>query len=175
MGDVNKAIDFLVEEDPLFTNPIVFNDTWLNQHVKGTWKRNPDGKIHVAGSVNFGGLHVKKLPYSFDNVSGDFICANCRLTSLEGCPSVVGGDFMCSDNLIGTLEHGPKQVGNTYSCSHCNLSSFVGAAEEVGGWFMSFGNSFQSLEGVPKEVGGKFSTDKWNDDHYRDYVKERDG
>jgi hypothetical protein len=31
-------------------------------------------------------------------VSGDFVCSQNKLQSLEGCPEVVGGDFFCSNN-----------------------------------------------------------------------------
>lgn len=193
MDKVSRAIDFLVEEDPLFSNPMVFDDKWLDEHVKGSWKRRPDGKIDVEEHLDIGGLAIEYLPYKFGKVTGCFNCANCQLNDLEGSPEYVGGNFDCSGNnlinLIGgpakvktyfdcsrnklvTLEGGPEFV-MYYNCDYNQLTSLTGAPEKIDTLYCS-GNQLTSLEGAPKEIRSAFGffCDQFSDEDYRAYVKE---
>jgi hypothetical protein len=99
-----------------------------------------DGVVHVVGDVNIAYRGLTSIPVQFGYVSGEFICADNVLDSLEGCPSEVGGGFYCSSNKLTSLEGGPNEVGGNFNCINNNLTS---------------------LEGCPKEVGGNFSC-RWN-------------
>jgi len=106
---------------------------------------------------------------------GNFICSECDLTSLKGCPKIVEGDFICSNNKLSTLEGAPQMIGgqficsnnplvslkgipskvNDLNCSHCELESLDGTPEIVSGSFLCPYNKLTSLRGAP-EVGGRF-------------------
>jgi hypothetical protein len=80
------------------------------------WTLLPDGSYDVDVDVNLSSQHLKKLPYKFHNVTGNFYCHSNQLTSLEGAPKSVGGDFSCSSNQLTSLEGAPKSVGGNFSC-----------------------------------------------------------
>ena len=69
-------------------------------------------------------------------VTGSFYCSNLELTSLEGCPELVGESFMCSNNELTSLKGGPKYVNRSFYCRNNLLSSLVGSPESVGGSFL---------------------------------------
>jgi hypothetical protein len=109
---------------------------------------NSDGSIDVDGNVglNFNAIpgmysssnlnkRLTKLPLKFRNVTGNFLCMNNYLTSLEGSPQLVGGSFNCHSNQLTSLIGSPQQVGVHFSCN-CNfISSFVGSPKSIGGIF----------------------------------------
>jgi len=195
--DITKAIDLLIAEaESLFSNPMVFDDKWLDLNVKGTWTRRPDGKIDVEGDVTISGLGLEELPYQFGRVSGDFYCSDNQLTSLSGAPKEVGGYFYCSYNQLTSLQGAPKEVGGNFFCSDNQLTSLQGAPKEVGGGFNCYNNQLTSLQGAPKEVGGDFDcsynylkslqgapkevggvfySENFTDKEYRAFVKETHG
>jgi hypothetical protein len=75
-----------------------------------------DGVVHVVGDVNIAYRGLTSIPVQFGYVSGEFICADNVLDSLEGCPSEVGGGFYCGNNDLTSLEGCPKEVGGNFSC-----------------------------------------------------------
>lgn len=155
MNKIDKAINFLVEEEPLFSNPIVFDDAWLDKYIKGTWKRNSDGKIDITGNVKLASMGLEKLPYSFARVTGFFECSLNILTTLEGCPEEAGG-FFCDHNKLVSLEHAPKKIGDAgFYCSHNQLTTLTGAPK-MASWFSCFSNQLTSLEGSPEEIENAF-------------------
>ena len=85
---------------------------------------NPDGSIDVNGDVRLIYMGLDKLPLRFNRVSGNFICARNRLTSLEGSPKYVGGFFDCTNNQLDNLEGSPKEVGSDFYCQYNNIKSF---------------------------------------------------
>lgn len=175
MDKVSKAIDFLVEEDPLFTNPITFNDEWLDSYTK-YWTRRLDGKIDVEGTVRLADLGLDKIPYDFGKVTGSFWCGNNQLTSLEGSPEHVKGNFACYDNQLTSLTGAPKKVEGGFNCGKNQLTSLKGAPVYIGSSLYCYDNAYlDSLEGAPQHIGGNFYSEKFTDDEYRAYVKERDG
>lgn len=117
---------------------------------------NEDGSIDVNGNVHIHNNGYTKLPLTFRNVSGDFICSYNDLESLEGCPKYVGGYFDCRNNEITTLKGGPKRVECEYSCSYNELETLEGCPEYVGGDFKCMNNNLESLEYSPKYVGGSY-------------------
>ena len=55
----------------------------------------------IEGNLNISGKELTELPdLSKVVVRGNFSCSNNELTSLKGCPHIVGGDFICSDNQL---------------------------------------------------------------------------
>ena len=57
-------------------------------------------------------------------IGQEFVCAQGRLTSLEGAPESVGGDFNCSENNLSSLKGAPKFVGGDFNCRK-NVVSFT--------------------------------------------------
>lgn len=90
--------------------------TWLDNHKISKYIINKDFTVDVDGSVNLGNCKMDKLPFKFGRVSRSFICAECGLTTLKGCPSYVGFDFICSLNLLTSLKYCPKEVGGDFHC-----------------------------------------------------------
>ena len=78
------------------------------------------------------------------------------ITSLKGCPRVVGGEFDCSHANITSLEGGPEEVESLFDCSYTEITSLKGAPRKVGGSFLCSNIDITSLEGGPEEVGLSF-------------------
>ena len=49
-------------------------------------------------------------------IKGDFYCSYSNLTSLEGCPEIVGRDFDCTHNQLTSLEGCPKKIDESFYC-----------------------------------------------------------
>lgn len=87
---------------------------------------NDDMSLDVDGSVNicsYGKADINELPLTFNKISGDFKVISNRLTTLKGCPKIVGGNFDCTYNQLTSLEGCPEQVGLIFSCSFNQLTS----------------------------------------------------
>jgi len=153
MNSISKAIDSLIEGEPLFTNPVEFDDSWLDKFIDGTWTRREDGKIDTLGTVRLNNMDLTELPYEFGEVKGYFYCVDNSLTTLKGCPEIVRKGFDCSNNQLTSLEGGPEIVGLSYNCRE---------------------NPLKSLQGAPEYVYGDFMSNKFTDKEYRAYVEERD-
>lgn len=96
---------------------------------KGTVIGIKEGKISFAGNVSYfplRGEQSKKLPVSFETVTGNFNVYSADLYSLEGCPDIVGGKFNCSNNHLENLSYGPKVVKGNYACANNKLTSLIG-------------------------------------------------
>lgn len=120
------------------------------------YKKNPDGTVDVMQDVNLAAEELKKIPFKFGKVTGDFNCSENKITSLEGAPREVTGRFYCYDNRLTSLKGGPSIVGGIYHCPHNRLTTLEGAPEKVGGDFWCNDNKLTSLKGAPKEVAGDF-------------------
>jgi hypothetical protein len=72
------------------------------------WSINSEGLVDVDGDVDLSyelyNSGIKKIPLNFGKVTGNFICKNNELTSLEGSPREVGGDFNCNSWKLLSLE-----------------------------------------------------------------------
>jgi len=117
---------------------------------------NDDGSIDVDGDVDIGSKGLERIPIKFREVTGDFSCYKNNLTSLDGCPKIVGGYFNCSNNKLTSLKGCPDRVGRDFICSYNNLASLVGGPERVGRGFYCSLNNLITLEGFPLY----FDTDK---------------
>ena len=65
---------------------------------KSNYKKYVGRKVNVIGDVCIQSLGLEEIPITFGKVGGDFICADNKLTSLEGCPRKVGQNFDCLRN-----------------------------------------------------------------------------
>jgi hypothetical protein len=121
---------------------------------------NEDGSVDVDGEVYICNKSLTKLPLKFGKVTGNFVCYNNQLTSLEGVfgrgPEWVGGNFYISKNQLTSLEGSPKEVGGTFYCQNNQLTSLEGGPKSVGRDFYCYGNKLTTLEGSPESVGGTF-------------------
>lgn len=113
------------------------------------------GLIDVDGYVILK-RKVTRLPVGFENVSQDFICADNKLTTLQGAPSHVGGAFDCSHNMLTSLAHAPEYVGLHFSCAYNKLTNLKGAPAAVDGDFNCHRNPLESLDGAPTHVRAMF-------------------
>ena len=137
--------------------------------IKGTFEVNPiTGEVDVKGNVTFKGLASSegRFPVQFGTVSGDFVCHDLGVVSLQGSPHTVMGNFWCQNSSLESiprltsLEGGPRVVHGGFSCMNNLLTNLVGAPEQVGDWFGCDTNLLTSLQGAPEKVGGSFSC--WN-------------
>ena len=130
--------------------PLVIDD-----FVKGKYKLTPNG-YDVNGSVNLEDVGLQKIPFKFHKVTGDFICSDNKLTSLENCPIEVGGDFYCMNNYLTTLEYCPQKVAFNFYCSQNDLITLKGCPSEINRNFDCSWNNLTSLEFCPKQVSKNF-------------------
>jgi len=99
----------------------------------------------------------QRLP---DEVTGMFECSDLGLTTLKGCPKIVGDNFMCVGNLITNLIGGPKEFGGImYNCNFNKLITLEGAPEYIDGDFNAGENQLTTLKGGPKIVKRSFAVD----------------
>ena len=122
----------------------------------------------IKGDVDIMNKNLKKitdiLDFSKIEVTGNFLCYDNQLTTLEGAPRRVGMGFYCNNNKLTSLEGAPQEIGffttnsrgGTFNCSNNKLTSLKGAPQKVGGGFYCDNNQLTSLTGAPREVGGHF-------------------
>ena len=111
-----------------------------------------DGKLACYGDVSIECTKFKKLHLKFKVVQGNFSCSENELTTLEGCPEIVGLTFYCNHNKLTSLMGGPKTIGHDYKAHGNKLTNLIGAPEKVTGYFSVYDNELSSLEGFPKIV-----------------------
>lgn len=78
--------------------------------------------IDVEGDVIIKNYKGPTLPnyVKFDKVSGDFICSNSKLSSMNGFPTKVGKDFSCSNcPHITSLSGIPQYIGGNCDVRNC--------------------------------------------------------
>lgn len=117
---------------------------------------NPDGSIDVDGDVCLQNMKKMggKLPFNFNNVTGNFYCYDSGLNTLEGSPRKVGGMFLCSGNQLTSLIGAPNIVGHEFNCHSNLLTTLMGGPEEVGDNYICSDNELETLEGCALEIGG---------------------
>jgi hypothetical protein len=90
--------------------------------------------------------------------SGNFICKNLDLTSLEGAPkSIVDGGFSCAYNAdLISLKHAPSRIATSFNCVSCMLTTLEGGPSIVGKSFYCGSNRLTNLIGSPKHLEDEF-------------------
>ena len=117
---------------------------------------NDDLSIDVDGDVNLSYGNLEYLPLKFNYVSGNFVCSDNKLKTLEGSPQTVGGYFSCYNNSLKTLEGCPQTVGGRFNCYFNELVSLEGSPQTVNGNFLCFGNELKDLEYFPEVSGNVY-------------------
>lgn len=56
---------------------------------------------------------------------------DCPITSLEGCPSIIGGEFMIDGTEIKNLIGGPSEVGSEFYIGGASITSLEGMPNKV--------------------------------------------
>lgn len=69
-----------------------------------------DLTVDVYDNVDISQKVLKEIPINFNYVSGSFNCSYNFLTTLKGCPKIIGGDFNCGRNDLTNLEHAPSII-----------------------------------------------------------------
>jgi hypothetical protein len=138
----------------LFTNPYHINKYSMKDiislcckyHIRGYSIHHDDlgWYIDVDGNVRLSMYNISSIPIRFGIVTGDFTCANNKLTSLEGCPKEVGGDFNCYDNRLTSLEGSPVSVVGNFTCGNNLLTSLEGCPISLARNFYCYGNLIHS-------------------------------
>jgi hypothetical protein len=84
---------------------------WLKIMEVKDYVINEDLTVN-ASNVNLEHKNLSFLPVKFNLITNNFICANNKLTTLEGAPNIVEGDFSCDFNPLINHSHMPKKIGN---------------------------------------------------------------
>ena len=142
---LNRHIDFINE----MASPRPSKKSYIDDEGRRIF--NGD-LIIKKNQIKDGKLNI----YPYDIVTGDFICSNNQLTSLEGGPNEVGRNFACDNNQLTSLEGGPYKVGKSFWCNANKLTSLEGVPKEVNEIFNCSFNKLTSLEGGPTLVGESF-------------------
>ena len=167
----------------LFEKELTDDQTFfLEKFVTGTWSKKgtstpkwwltDEGTVDVDGDIDMSYSTYPRIPVKFGVVSGNFEIANCKITSLEGCPRTVGIRFNCGHNpqlesLVGgpdtvhgdcyfsfcvsvkNLEGSPTRVDGTFHINNCrSLRNLKGLPHRMGGLDFSYNEELESLEGV---------------------------
>ena len=108
--------------------------------------------IFKIGSISsLIGICPEKIPRNFK-------CAgNSQLTSLEGCPKIIGKNFKIYINKLKSLKYGPIEVGGDYDCFGNQLSSLEYCPNKIKGDFNCSDNQLTSLEYSPNKIKGDFN------------------
>ena len=122
-------------------------------YYKGDVDIDDNGLVNIMGKATLISTYqLSKLPVKFGTVSQTFTISDNSLTTLEGCPQVVGR-FDCGNNQLTSLEHGPHTVTGSYMCDKNKLLNLIGAPAEISGTFQFSYNPLTSLEGLPENSG----------------------
>ena len=92
---------------------------WLDEHDIKNYTIKTNGTINVRGGVWLNNYEKEQLPeyIQFDIVTGVFIIENSNITTLQGCPTIVGGSFYCNGCYkLKSLQYAPKKVGGNFYC-----------------------------------------------------------
>jgi len=113
-------------------------------------------KVFVDGNVIIKSETFTKLPFEFEEVSGDFTVIFSNLQTLENCPKIVDGNFIVKQNKLKTLDGGPIYIGKDYDCSSNYLTTLKGSPQKVRN-FNCCNNNLKTLKGCPMYIEGDFN------------------
>lgn len=95
-------------------------------HIKN-YTINSNRSIDVNGDVILSGLVKGRIPIPFNRISGNFICCESELTTLENSPRYIKGDFNVDNNKLTNLENSPISINGYFSVENNNLISLIGS------------------------------------------------
>jgi len=148
----NKRMDLGIPQEQIKKEMI----QQLKEHEIRKYKILDDFKIDVDWDVYINHTNIGLIPFTFNNVSGNFMCQSANLKTLENCPIEVGGSFKCYDNYLTSLKGAPSKIGGNFSCGYTDIMSLKYSPKEVGGYFNCSNAELRSLEGCPKELNEGF-------------------
>jgi len=94
----------------------------INGFIKIDGEYIPDNFIakveKINGSARIQNCKNLKFLKNLKEVTDDFYCSWNRLTSLEGCPEIIGNNFSCDFNQLTSLKNGPKIVKGFFYCQN---------------------------------------------------------
>jgi hypothetical protein len=174
----NKRFQLIHEStrEPLYFGPKEKRKYWMDWLKKLRHEVHEDGSVSVDGDVifyrNFGKTKMNRVPFNFREVTGQYDCSGIELSSLEGSPRIVIGTFDCQENNLTSLRGAPDIAKGNFRCRANLLTSLIGAPKEVGkGFYCHENDGITSLDGAPEVVGEVFTSDRFEDEDYRDYIK----
>lgn len=101
--------------------------------------------VNVKGDVWLYDYDLKKLPFMFNKVDGNFYCHRNKLTTLLGAPKIVTGDFLCNNNRLTSLQYGPKEVGGNFYAYENFIRDLFYAPLSIGGDLQLYDNDISTL------------------------------
>ena len=169
------------QKEPLYFGKLEHKGYWRNYLGLFHPEVTENGSVRIKGDFSYYGgskeeisANMDRLPYNFESVGGDFSISNCiNLGSLEGSPEFVPGSFVCDACDLKTLKGAPRKVGKYFQCDTNQLTSLEGAPEHVGTNFWANENPITSLKGAPEFIGGKFASDKFSQEDYEKFIRDR--
>ena len=83
-------------------------EEWLKKYNKNNYIINSDLTVDFSDNINLSFNSIKKIPFKFNKVKGDFSINNSELYTLNNCPSECNRLY-CSSNKLSSLEGCPKR------------------------------------------------------------------
>ena len=119
---------FTDESDPvkdMHIGKIRLIEMWLDKMEVTGYSINDDFSIDVMNNVDLERKLNGNLPkyIQFNYVKGCFLCKNCNMTTLRGCPKKLGYYFDCSNNNLKSLKYMPLKASHVYC--HSNVKLFT--------------------------------------------------
>ncbi len=151
----NNAYEFIDLHEVM--NQSLLNELIKKDHLSSNYFENliTEGHqyiINVKMSVDISKNGLEIIPFQFYNINGFFYCFDNQLTSLQGCPQIVGGHFNCSHNRLTSLEYCPQYVGDSFFCQYNQLRSLEYCPQNITGILYAPINKIMSLEYFPKKI-----------------------
>ena len=108
-------------------------EVYSHYFVNYTQITNLKGMATTIGQINVAHNKLVSLEGAMlEDPVTEFDCSYNELTTLKGCPKIVGDFFDCSHNQLTSLKHGPVEVGGSYFAHNNKLTSLDGIAGEIG-------------------------------------------
>ena len=131
-------------------------ENWLKEMKINNYVINEDLTVDIKGDVNLISKGLSQIPIQFGIIDGSFNCSWNNLTSLEGCPQLIGSSFYCSRNELTSLEGCTQKIHGGFYCSDNKLTSLKYCPEIIVEDFDCQNNNLTSFKYFPKEIKGKY-------------------
>ena len=134
--DINDKANLKSPIENNFDSP-EFLRAYIEEHniadKKDVFIDDTDGLVvNVNGNVNFGKLHLTKIPFKFGKIVGNFSAPKTGLITLENGPDMVGGNFDVDSNNLNSLQYCPKFVGGAMDVSNNDITHIDFLPSEIG-------------------------------------------
>lgn len=110
-------------------------------------------------SVFLSHKNLTQIPLNFKKVTGHFYCDNNQLTSLQGCPKVLGGSLYSNNNQIWTFQ-GVGLINRSFYCENNPIEIIWNFFKlDKSKWkshmrFIDVVNTYETLFPSPKIIDG---------------------